>query len=513
MRATLKALMPSRSLFQPHAGTDGLHTRQLPYYHLAMAVVLSAALLASLNFHHNIETFFYDARVYWVMAAMPTHVPVNDLIRGYFFPWFMRQVSLVFYGLGFSPLDSLKLYFSLVYALGLTVLLPLTYRRLKGQSSLKTPINLPRALLPTILMLIIFPGLVIYPLSDLPAVLLTWLAIYWVLCCRDLSDHRYLTACRVALAVLAGLALGLAYNTRTVFLFAVLLVLLTAWLQFRGRRHHVLYMVLGFALSCIPQVLMNRHHHGITSINPSAIFVGKSLFAQQLTWGLTVQRYETAVANKSQPLRPKLPGLVYADPQGQQLVDKLLAAVPHQAGGGNTVTLTVNTVADYLVIVLQHPLEFAALYTRHLVNGLNVRDGMMYITYDSSENAAIGWLSITTLLLSLLAMKASRRLTVAGHVSGTDRGNPWLQSNSLYALALITPSLIAIPGAMETRFMLPLLLYGWVAIAANWSGPAVWAELRQYRWLYASIVVTVYISVFFIIENTAANLQSPWLPI
>ncbi len=475
-----------------------------------MAVVLSGLMLLSVNLWLDITVFQYDAQIYWLMAILPDAVPPEYMIRGYFFPWVMGRISYFFYHLGLNPLTAFKAYSSVVFAVGLGLLLPVAYRRLAGGQ-----VSLLRSLLLVLVVVTIYPGVVTYPLSDLPAILLMWLGIYWVLCCRDHppSDGAYWV--RVTYALAAGFAFGATYNTRTIFMFAIFLVVLAVILQFHQRRHFLIYMVVGFALSCIPQVLMNQRIHGVTSANPSVSFGRQhvSLFAQQLTWGLTYQRYETAVGPDRLGRQPGTPGLVYADPDGAQLSKDIAAAAYPLANGATTANSPINKVSDYLKIVLKHPVEFAALYVRHFINGLDVRDGAMYVRESSPDKTMTSLACITLILLSLLSIKAGRthrNQSVTTAPLTPPQFKP-VGHSYLFTCALVISSLAAVPGAMETRFMLALLLYLWVAGIGQGSFSAIATELRRYGWIYFGIAVVVYPSFYFITENTMANLQTPWI--
>lgn len=494
---------------QRHADVLAFLQKILGTRPLAWAVFLSGLVLLSVHLWHDVSVFKYDAEVYWLMAILPDAVPIEYMIRGYFFPWVMGRIAYFFYHLGFNPLAAFKAYSSVVFALGLGLLLPVTYRRLAdGQ------VSWLRSLLLVLVVVAVYPGLIIYPLSDLPAILLMWLGIYWVLCCRDHppSDAYWI---RMVYALAAGVALGAAYNTRTIFLFAICLVVLAVVLQFHQRRHFLIYMAIGLALSCIPQVLMNQKIHGITSANPAVAFASQnvSLFAQQLAWGVTVQRYETAIGPDQSGREPSRPGLIYADPDGVQLTKDIAVAAYPLANGLTTASSAVTNVSDYLKIVLKHPVDFAALYVRHFVNGLDVRDGTVYVRESSPDKKITSLACITLVLLSLLSIKAGRadRNTLVTTTPLTPAQFKPVRHSYLLTGALVIASLAVVPGAMETRFMLALLLYLWVAGIGHASWGSIAAELRRYGWIYFGIAVVVYPSFYFITENTMESLQTPWM--
>ena len=76
---------------------------------------------------------------------------------------------------------------------------------------------------------------------------------------------------------------------------------------------------------------------------------------------------------------------------------------------------------------------------------------------------------------------------------------------------LILPALVIIPGAMETRFMLPLLLYLFATAAAAWSTAAITSEVRAHLYSYAALALILYAVFFAVTHNTMAQV-APAIP-
>jgi hypothetical protein len=53
-----------------------------------------------------------------------------------------------------------------------------------------------------------------------------------------------------------------------------------------------------------------------------------------------------------------------------------------------------------LQVVAQHPLHFLGLYTRHAINGLDVRDGILYTLEASPLRTGLAWFNFTVLALA-----------------------------------------------------------------------------------------------------------------
>ena len=250
-------LVPARPL-------PSLRALRLADWQPLAAMAIGTALLLAIQYKSAITDYPFDAGIYWAMATETTAVPVEYAIRGYLFPGILGVMVAIGSAIGIGPFDAFRVFASIAFAAVLTLLVPATCSRLAG-----VRLSLARRLCPVILVAAVFPGLMLYPLSDLPAAAFMWLSVCAMLGCRaSLGRPRR----ALALAVLAGLAAGAAYNTRTIYLFPVLLAAVIAALQLAGRRHHVLYAALGFAIVCAPQVLINQRLHGIASREPGCWF-------------------------------------------------------------------------------------------------------------------------------------------------------------------------------------------------------------------------------------------------
>jgi hypothetical protein len=118
------------------------------------------------------------------------------------------------------------------------------------------------------------------------------------------------------------------------------------------------------------------------------------------------------------------------------------------------------TIAQYVKLVLTHPLDFASIYFRHTFNGLDVRYNSVYVKdvyHDSwllrSINYSI-WFLVIVFALSIIS----------------ERGLPSLSSRLLVPSILALPVLLSIPAVVEVRFFLPVHFMGY-AVVAFWVLP------------------------------------------
>jgi hypothetical protein len=473
------------SPLQPSRPLSALRGFRIFDWQSLAAVAITTALLLALHYRAAITDYPFDSAVYWAMAKGP--VPSEYAIRGYLLPQILGLFVAMGSAIGVGPIHSFRVFSSIAYAAILTLLVPALSARLSGGK-----LSLVRRLCPAIVTAAVFPGLVLYPLSDLAAVAFMWLSIYCMLGCRNQAGGPTRA---VALALLAGLGAGAAYNTRTVYLVPVLIAATVALLQLNGRRHHILYAVLGFALVCAPQVIINYQTHGVASADPTIGYGKTSLFAhktsllvEQLNWGVSLQKYETSIA-----LGDTSPAVYFIDPAGMKLLDRICKDGP------------IESVTGYLRAVSRYPMEFMGIYGRHFINGLDVRDGRAYVTQSSSTKALASFGCITLWMVLMLAIRS-------GAAIRAQADPPVLPWDWMWPAALVLPTLVIIPGAMETRFMLPLLLYVMGIASTAGSGAWIASELRSRLSLYLPLALTVYAVFFAVTMSTMANMSRAALP-
>jgi len=438
------------NLYPPRPAGDGRPDRLQAW----LAFAIATALFAALHAHQDVRVFWFDAGFYWQLADLPGFTRVPNNIRGYFLAVVLAPARyLSDLTVSFWPL---RLFLSAAYAWALTGLVPLAYTALFGGR-----LSLARRLVPAVLMIAIFPGLLVNPMSDLPALLLM-VGSLLALCRASAGPAGTLALGWIALA---GALAAAAYNVRTIYLFLLVGALLA--LAFIGRRAAwrrqlaagCVFAAAAFAV-LLPQGLINQHIHGRFTFNPVIMGNGQSLFVAQLVQGLGVQRYET--------MSPPLPGagaVRYADPAGARLLG--------EAGGASAIQSPWDYVAK---VVLARPLDFAGLLGRHVVNGLDVRDGTVYVRRYSSGRGGIAAANFLVLAacawvgLLLLARRAA-----AGEPPPAPAPH-W----RLWLLLWLAPVGFILPGMIETRFFVPLHLLAWCTLAFHGQPHALAASLRSH---------------------------------
>lgn len=471
----------------PSASTHRLASL-IDRYQVPLACIVATLFLMALHRSFGFAGNHYDSANYWSMASLEKILTVRSF-RGYVFPALLIPLKSLG-SLAPDPVQAYRAGMSITYGVLLTTLVPAAFQKAFGGR-----LSLVRRLVPVVLLALLFPGVVLYTLSDLPAVLLAFAALLCALngLDPDASRERFL-----GMLVAAGALIAAAYNTRTIYLFSGVPLGLVALLAVRGLWKGVAYPrwlgLVAFAVGALavslPQLAVNKRTHGISSMAVQSVINNHSLFANQMVWGLTLQRYETTLDGEA-----PAPQVFYLDPAGVDIFEEVSLK-------GNLFSLRY-----YFKVVAQHPLDFLALYTRHVINGLDVRDGLVY-TMESSplrNRTAV----FNFLVLALAAFVAVSIRQGAGRPAGNGF-RPVPSSWPASLVVLLLPVLAIIPGAIETRFFLPLHLLAYCVIAMHFDLSQM-GKMLQRHWAAMLLALVLAASFFFAVSlNTMAHLQYTW---
>lgn len=462
----------------------------------ALAFGITTAVFLVLHQLMAVVQFPADAGGYWDISdpAVLTHYPMN--IRGYFWPALLSPAHLLSHLMSTSSQPhgvlSYRIISSLAYALVLTVGLPRFYTDLFGGR-----VSLSRRLFVPLVLVVLAPGLVIYPLSDLPAFLLLLAALHLVSrFLEDASRPRWL------LLVFAGVLAGGSYYSRPVYLASV--VLLAPVVFFICRRKSVglgalaaAAFIAGLFLVALPQIRINQTTgRGPTpGVSTTAPGYTKGVYAYQLWDGIRAQRYETMVAEGD------VRAVFFLDPSGMDL------------WRSENLKDATQDVATYLRLAAQYPVTIAGTWTRHLVNGADMRFGTVYLrdpTRDTTPQSAMNYLLLFiaawVAVLSYRVAEEERRPEMSETDSSAARASShW----ATWLVLLLLPVLASIPGHMESRFFLPLLLVAWSTIAyrASWRG--LLADFRAHPVVVSGLYVATYVVFYLTTRATMANVYVP----
>lgn len=421
------------------------------------AFALATLLFLVMHSWYDITLFPHDAADYWQQALS---IGAGGA-RGYLFPVLVSPARHL--APDDAPYLAFRLLSSMAYAAVLTLVVPRGFVGLFGGR-----ITWVRRLVPCLLIASVYPGLLVYPMSDLPAFLMCFAAVAAVSAWQQGQDGGSLRL------LLAGVLAGAACNTRQIYLFALvplaLAILVGAWHRPWARRLACTAVFLsGTMLISLPQMVINKHSRDIYSVSPSP---GKNLFSFQLFTGLEVQRYETTTDPDG-----RRAGVPFVDPEGQRLLRES-GFKAHEW-----------SLPNYLTIFTNNPFDVLGVYGRHLINGLDVRDGRVYITRRSSTRDGMSLYGFVLLALSVWVLRAGMK-PAHGPASPAGAGRPLL-----WLAALLLPVAAITPGAVETRFFLPVHFLAYCVIAFKTDPVALLSDLRR-RYLTIGVAFMLALCIF-----------------
>jgi hypothetical protein len=444
---------------------DWLQRRQAP-----IAFALGLLFLWAVQYRACISGFHWDSSLYWDLANPADFQADTKTFRGYVFPfclYLIRQLT----EMAANPVSAYGAVACVIYAALLTEVVPKWFAAMFGGE-----LSLGRRLVPVVLLGILFPGLILYPLSDLPAMLLSWGGLFSVY--RAAVARKFGGRSCMYWLVLAGVLAGAAYNVRPIYIFMVPTIALLIVLMFaRMRVTAIGAALLGLVMVSLPQAMFNLKGNDEFTPLVTLPMPGKnSLFVLHLMSGMTIQRYETTFDG----------GVSYPDPAGKRLVKKLKQheqLATHEEYWAGTAPKT--SVSDYVRMVARYPLDFLGIYARHVVNGLDVRDGRAYLSKPSVESNGRSVFNFLVLALATWTLLV-RRVTNPDTASEPRVPRLWWVG----LLAILLPMAAIIPGVVETRYFLPLHLLAYCVIAFYLRPKEVWTYLKSHpTWLLVTAMV------------------------
>ncbi|KII33656.1 hypothetical protein NL64_09110 [Pseudomonas fluorescens] len=454
--------------------TQNDHARLLVKHQKMAAFLAAIFIFMLLHSIKGVTAFPWDAADYWRLSSTEIlfDFPKNSM-RGYFYPTLLAPIRIFSEALGVLGHYPYRIISSLVYGYFFAIAVPEFYLQVFGGRA-----SFLRRLITPLLVAILFPGIIIYTLSDLPS-----LAMMISASACALSSIRTSTKLkRYSLLILSGLLAYGAYNTRTIYLFpAGLLVLALALAIYHKhsagtRSFTILFFLLGAGIASIPQVVINYKNHD--SLSPMVITTSpynRSLFAGQLLWGITLQRYETSIDSTSPPTK------YYMDKAGERLFsDNKIGSEPFG-------------LRTYFELALENPVDFAGIYGRHIVNGLDLRDGEVYTVGEPAKRNALAIFNFLIVFSGLFIITMTI-LTKQAKVEQKIKSVFW-------GFLVLLPAIMIIPGAIETRFFLAIHLAIYCSIAFT-SDPDSIKNLLHRHWFLISLTLAISATLFFSISTT-----------
>jgi hypothetical protein len=442
----------------------------------AFAVGFMAALVVALV--QGPKQFYYDSGGYWNLGATFTshgHFSLTNFdspLRGYILPLIYHGLNELAVGLGWTDSSTVKLFNAILFSLIGAVLIP----RVAEITWPERHWSVSRRISAVALLLIFWSGYLNFPLSDIPGLAMALLAI--------LAASRPSSAWRM---FLVGVATAVTIEIRPSYVLIVPIVLvLAAWGLFdqrdriRNPARSVLYLglaIAGFAIVSLPQSLSAHRHFGTYSFVPGS---ADGLEYLQLTEGIRIQLYGTYIGHFYGPQ------MNYVDEAGNTLL--------HQQSNPQ-----IRSVSQYFGMIVDHPLTFAGIFARHIVNGLDVRYSAPYAEHLRTD----WWLRIGGFalifagLLRVLWPKGRRSLGPS----------LWRYPAAILACCLVIP-----PTAVETRYMLPVFVLSYMLVLTpGWPTPIAADQPAPRRYRVVSAILVAYlifmVAVWHVTSDTSHDLR------
>jgi len=423
--------------------------------------------------HQGSIPFDFDAYGYWDLAShffRTGHFSLlsfDSSLRGYLFPLILMVPKVVVAHGGMTPSQMSILLGALQAALLFGWVLPALYNAARPGSMFSAQ----RRMLFAALGLFFWGGYFNYTLSDFPAIL-AFSGALLLLISKQLRPWNLL---------FAGVLLGAALNFRPFFLVSIPPMMLLVGcptqklMSWSVRLRNILLLMIGMALPLLPQWQINRVNFGRNTPLVLAQFAknqSSNLTLLQLGWGLKMQKVESAFGS--------VPGarnalVIYRDPKGEQL----LRDVGYQQPGIKDAIF--KSFAEYLNVILHHPITAGTIYLSRLFNGLDQHHNTPYIRQPIQQftwlmpivNYSV-WFGVLLILLRCRMRPRTVKLTQA-----------------ISLLAWLLPCGVGCVVATENRFLLPAHLLLYAVLCFEWR--TVLRGWREQNWQTIGIASGAYV--------------------
>lgn len=445
------------------------HNKNLRFQGLTFLLLFSGALLFSSLM--DIDEFRYDALYYWAVAddtlasGSFRFLDFHEVFRGYLLPVFLLGLKEIFPGVW-----GWRIFSALQIAIIFSVMLPVLYNRSFSAATLL------RALIAELFFFYVWGNFAQYPLSDLPAIFFLMVAI--CICIKqrkerhpDLDGNSFpVKKIRNALWwILAGAFFYAAYNTRVIYLYAIVITIVFHIFTERKKTvfASVLCILFGMSILAIPQCMINYEHVGTFSpkvYTEQLTGYKVSLQNQQLLWGIAYPKYETHIGSADEYPSP---AVFFDDPAGVAMVQR------------ESLSVDSFSLRSVIRLCMKYPLDMIGIYTRHLISAMTPAWNEVYISNLYTNKVLLVLSSIVLWMIAGL------------HLFSASLRRSDVKQNAGYFVAIVTPALVQLLGAVELRFFLPayLMLYGLVFLKISYCDLFHYIVIN--KWKVASILFII----------------------
>ncbi len=453
------------------ASKNATYTKKKIMHGFASAMLLFAFLNSySVLSGVSVNDYVYDSYDYWTLAGRAFdetgfHITLfPQTIRGCEFPFIILICKKVL-----SDIWAWRTFVNALLTLFFTVILP----NIIGKHAVDTWRYKLGLFSSAGIYVFFFGKMSQYPLSDIPAMVFFCGAIALLKTIFETSEAR-----RKLIGAGAGVLLYLCYNTRTIYLYAVVAALIVFFVQNIRKKKEVLtilaFILAGMVVGAIPQMIVNNHQTGKPSPFVKVDYADNGdLKKQQLVWGLEMDRYESLAITDTGSVE-----LVFVDRVGKELINR-------ERFNSKSISF-----AEYLKLLAKYPLDVLGIYTRHLVSSLIPVWQDQYIKERITNKTCRVVLAITLLCVFWTAK-----------IQEMNEKKCFLP---IWELPIILPSILETIGAPEVRFYLPV----YCIIYWKLCNEIKYRELLDWCKNHRGVVITVVILSFFILAIISGVLAS-----
>lgn len=437
---------------------------------------------------NNVTEFYYDSEYYWMLSETLydgrsfTFEAGNFNYRGYVYAVFLTCIN----GAG--------TYSKYIYWMLLSFIYSFLIVGIIGDLAeivMEVKISMAKRLVPLILLLIFWPGLFLYPLTDLITVLVSVTAVYCI-CALAQSKYGYQD---VFCAFFAGALSYFAMNTRATYKWniylSLIMITIMCWKSGWKRVVKLLGLyILGVGALAAPQIYSNYVcYHVLTYDNPLVLYRAEQGMSYLLFQGAKLLRYETYVGVGSG--ETILPGITGYDP--------IMSIILEREGIDLTASDTFSMI-KYIKMFVKYPVEYLGMYFAHFVNCLDVRYGEIYIK-EFGGRYHLQIISVIIYMITLVDMHNKLIFNRLQGIKSKDLLKEICPKYGLIIMYIILPVIISLPAHIEPRYAiaLHLLIYVYIAYCTDYRA--------VYEWIKKNVCLTI---IMFMLLFCSLSLMQNW---
>ena len=456
---------------------------------------LSFLILLIVSIKDNVTVYVADSYYYWTIGdgiwnnelGRINFLSFPETFRGYFYPFLLSTIKMFSEKIGIDAFLMYRILSSLVFAFFIAIILP--YLIEKSLCAIRYMIGILGI---TLFTCIFWKDFLEYPFSDAPAMILFMIACaVGKFLLRQFEEKKRNKFYLFGGAFLLGILLYGAYNTRLIYLYAgiVLVICLVCgvWkiifgMEEKGAKRNIacisagmiIFTILGSLLVAFPQMKINNQYIGkyTPRILSEQLFGYKAnLNIYQLIQGIRLERCDAVIHEESASAE----AIIFLDSAGVQIIDVENSVILNE--------MEKFGIADLLKLYFKYPFDIIGIYAGHILSYITViYEGFFIHDLNQIDKFAM-ILNMVLWITGGLAL-AEKKWSVKGI---------W---NKRFLLFAVIPCILLVAGAPELRFFIALhfILYSFIAFEIDYM---VLGRYIKKHWAKVSIAVLMIVCVWF----------------